>query len=443
MRITGYPGSSLISSWYTKDDPMSKARWCLLRAQYCSNTIRAMINGTFWTGLLLILNADDAFIGTLGMISTACGMLQFLGPLFLERFKKRKTMLMWLRAVMWLINVLLVGLIPLAPVGQQAKLYLLIVCMLSANLINIVVSPGVCIWHLQCTPENVRGGYFSLFTMTSGAVVALFTFLGGLVVDAFKAGGMEYWGLLTLRIFAALLCAAELILYRRIPEYEYPQSGKSFSMKGLLRNIVKHRIYLLTMLVGFVWSFSAGIPGSYYSVYLLKDVGLSYKFLSLVGALNVPVVLFLTPVWKKVLSKYGWLRTMYIGVALKSIDYAAQSLVSPANHLWLFPISQLTAYFFSISITLTSNGVPYLNIPEENRTAFYGMYESTVYLASFLGVALGKRIVLTMGEKVIPLLGMQFCAKQAVMLISAALMLCSVAVIRSVYGRIRRAGQSV
>ena len=63
-----------------------------------------MVGGTFWSGLLLLLNADDSFIGTASMIGTAANMLQLFAPLILERFPRRRTMLTVLRAVMYLID---------------------------------------------------------------------------------------------------------------------------------------------------------------------------------------------------------------------------------------------------------------------------------------------------------------------------------------------------
>ena len=39
-------------------------------------------------GLLLLLHADDAFIGAMSMISSGANMLQAFAPLLLERFPK-------------------------------------------------------------------------------------------------------------------------------------------------------------------------------------------------------------------------------------------------------------------------------------------------------------------------------------------------------------------
>lgn len=70
------------------------------------------------------MHADDGFIGITTMISTAANMLQMFAPLLLERFPRRKALLLTLYTIMMAMNILHVGLIPLFPIGQQAQLAL-------------------------------------------------------------------------------------------------------------------------------------------------------------------------------------------------------------------------------------------------------------------------------------------------------------------------------
>lgn len=192
---------------------------------YTSNVIANFVGGTFWTGLLLHLNAGDGFIGTMSMFSLAANMLQCFSPLLLERFPKRRTLLTVLRGVLYFINVILIGLIPLFPVDRQIRLYMTGAGVLIVNIINALISPGISIWHIQSLPNETRKSFFSLITMTVGAVVAICNLLGGWIVDIFAAHDMQYYGLLTVRAIAAVLCVVEIYLYFHIREYPYESSG--------------------------------------------------------------------------------------------------------------------------------------------------------------------------------------------------------------------------
>lgn len=410
---------SLVDDWYIPGDPMSHDRARLLRCQYTSNLIRALIQGTFWTGLLLCLKADDASIGTIGMISSAAGMLQILGPLFLERFKKRKTMLIWMRGLMWFFNVLVIGLIPLLPASHNAKMWLTVAGVFIVNVLNTFVGPGVAVWHMQSIPDKVRGGYYSLLTMTNGAIVAFVTFVAGIVVDSFAD---QYYGLLVLRAAALMLCVLELYMYTKVPEYPYSETKtERFSVSDLLIKPFRNRTYLLTVAVGFIWNFVANIPGSYYSVYLLDNLGLSYSWISLIGAFNVPFVLLLTPIWKKQLKRLGWFRTLSVSMLIYSLVYLLMSLVNEGNVKLVYTLSQIMAFVFSIGISLSFTGIAWVNIPKENQTVFYGFYQTMVYFAAFAGVTAGKYFILAVGKKTLPLFGMDMCGKQLIVLLTGAL----------------------
>ena len=415
-------GGIFTEGWYYKGDPKSADRARLLTCNYTSNIIANMVGGTFWTGFLLLLNADDAFVGTATMISTAANMLQFLAPLLLERFAHRKKMLTMLRGLLYLINVIFIGLIPLFPAGSQFKLMMLATSILIVNVINAFISPGLSIWHMQSLPQNVRQYYFSIVTMTVGAVVALFNLIGSKVCDIMAANGMEYMGFMILRIFAAVLCIVELFLYSKIKEYPYESNTQKFTIRDLFTEPFKNPKYLFTVAVAFLWCFAANIPGSYYTVYLLRDLEVSYSYITLITMFNIPIVLLLTPLWRKVLTKNGWFKTLYMALAVYIVHYFLLAMVTKKT-MFIYPISQILAYVFAIGINLAFSGIPYVNMPEKNQTVFIGFYSSVTNMAALLGVTLGKYFVLFTEKLDINLLGMRFGNKQALVVVTGALLI--------------------
>ncbi len=414
-------GGIFTEGWYAKGDEMATDRARLLACNYTSNVIANMVGGTFWTGFLLLLNADDAFVGTITMICTAANMLQFIAPLFLEQFKRRKVMLTILRGIMYLLNVAFIGVIPLFPVGSQFKLTMVAISVLLVNVINALIAPGLSIWHVQSLPNNVRQQFFSVVTMTVGAVVALFNLIGSKVCDMLTAQGMEYIGFSVLRIFAVILCVVELILYFKIKEYPYESSSERFTIKDLFTVPFKEKKYLFTVAVVFLWCFAANLPGSYYTVYLLRDVEVSYSYITVISMFNIPIVLLLTPFWRKLLTKYGWFKTLYLSMAVYLTHYVLLALVTKGT-LFIYPISQILAYVFAIGINLAFTGIPYVNMPEKNQTVFIGFYSSVSNLAALLGVTLGKYFVLFTEEMQLNIGGFLFGNKQALVLLTGILL---------------------
>jgi len=315
----------------------------------------------------------------------------------------------------------MIGLIPMFPVGHQAKLYMTGIGVLIVNMINAFIAPGLSIWHIQSLPNRVRKSYFSLITMTVGAVVAICNLLGAKMVDIFTAHDMQYEGLLALRIVAAVLCAIEIYLYFHIKEYPYESSGEHVKVTDLLVKPFKEKVYLLTVCVTFLWNVTANIPGSYYSFYLLRDVGVSYSYITLISMINVPIVLFFTPLWRKVLSRFGWFKTLYTAMSVYMIHYLILALVTKST-VWIYPISQLLGCFFAVGINLSFTGIPYVNMPEKNQTVFIGFYSTMANFAALIGVTIGKYFILSTEHVNFSFLGMNFGNKQLIVVLTGALM---------------------
>lgn len=420
-RVAKGVGRWFLEGWYAPGDRMAPDRVRLLTCNYTSNVIGNLVGGTFWTGYLILLNAGDGFIGTMSMICTACNMLQFLAPLLLERFSSRKRLLTALRAILYAVNVGFVALIPAFPVGQQAKLAMVGASVFVVNIINALISPGISIWHVQSVPQNVRRYFYSIITMTVGAVVALVNLAGSKVMDLMTARGAEYGGILILRGFTLLLCALEIFLYSRIREYPYESSGERFRIRDLVTQPFRERKYLFTVGVAFLWCFAANIPGSYYTVYLMRELKVSYSWITLISMINVPTVLVFTPLWRKILEKRSWFGTLTLAL----IGYLCHFVILAAvtkGALFLYPAALIVAFFFAVGINLAFTGIPYVNMPKKNQTVFIGFYSSAANLAALLGITLGKRFVLATEELRVSLLGIAMGNKQLLMLITAGMM---------------------
>lgn len=423
---------AVTEGWYTSGDAMSKDRVRLLFYNYEANIVANLIGGTFYTGLLLLLNATDSFIGLMSMISSVANILQMFAPLLLERFPKRRKLLVFLRSANLFFNVLFLGLIPLFPVGAQARLTLFAGTVLIVNVLNAFCGPGFSVWTIQSVPQNVRRSFFTVITMTVGAVVALFNLAGSAVVDFFSARGQEYTGLLVLRLFCVGLVIADTVSYSKIKEYPYPGSGEKFTVKDLFVLPLREKKYLRTVAVTFLWNIAANVPGSYYTVYLLKNVQVNYSFIMLCSMLNVPVVLLLTPVWSKLAGRFrmSWFKMLYIAMGLYLIHYVLLGLVTPAT-VWLYPVALLWAYLMAIGINLSFTCIPYVNIPEKNQAAFIGFYSAVANLAVFIGVWIGRTFVTGTEEVCLRLIGMEFTGKQLLVILTAAMMAVSAVLIRA------------
>lgn len=408
---------AFLDGWYFGDAD-SRSRACHLQYNYTANIIANYIGGNFYTGLMLYLNADDAFIGLMSIFVFSANCLQLLSPLVMEMFPKRKKILIFARLIIQFINIIFIGAIPFFPFGQQAKLVIFGASVLTINLINAIAAPGMTAWHLQSLPNQVRVKYFSLLQMTNGTIVATFNLIGGAVVDKFREANLELWGFEALRIFAALLLVYDIFLLTRIKETDY-EKGEKINLKDLLIRPLKEKLYLRTVGIAVTWSMIANIPGSYYSVYLLRDLEISYSFLNIVSMLNVPILICLMPVWSRFLRKYSWLKTCNLSILLYACHYIILAMVNANNCMWLYPISQIYAFVLAVGINLSFSNIPYINIPKQNQTLYIGFYSTMTNLGALIGVTFGRELVTHTEELVVMGMG----NKQLLVFVVGALMM--------------------
>lgn len=417
--------------WYFPDDPSSKDRVRLLGFNYSANIITNLIGGSFFTGLLILMNASDSFMGAMTMITTGANLLQLVAPLLLERFEKRRTLIVWLRALSMLFNILFIGIIPLFPMASQSKLVLVAFSVLMANLSAAVVAPALTVWHLQSIPSRVRNQYFSLISMTVGAVVALMNLGASRLVDFCREAGSEYVGLLILRGICLILAVVESWNLFHIREYAYERSEQRFTLKYLLLEPFHQPKYLKTVLVAFLWNMTCNLPGPYFTVYMLKNMSVSYTYLMLINLINVPVIMFLTPIWSRVVRRFSWFKSLYLAMGLYLLYYVGLAFVTPSAPA-LYPIAQIYSFCMMAGISLCFTNVPYVNIPQKNQTVYIGFYSTMANLGALLGVTIGQQFIAYTEEWTINLLGVTMINKQILMLLTALLMLGATLAIRCI-----------
>lgn len=406
--------------WYMQGDQPSIDRARLMGCTYSTNIWTNMIGGSYYTGLLLLMNVDDAFMGLMTMVPFATNILQMFAPLLLERFPRRRTLLTVLRAVMMALNMLIVGLIPIFPVAYQSKLVILFFVTLAVNALNAFISPGLTVWHLQSIPPRVRNSFYSRLNMTNGIVVALLNLGTGALVDAFKQWGMEYQGLLSLRIAALAFAAFDTWQYCHISEYPYESDNSRFTLKELIVSPFKQRLYLCTVAVAFMWNLTANIPGPYYTAYLLKNVEVSYSYLMLVNFLNVPIVMLLAPLWSRVLSRFSWFKTLYLALAVYVFHLVGYCFVTKET-IFLYPVSAVVCFVMSVGINLAFAGIPFCNLPQKKQTVYIGFYSTMCNLGALLGVYIGRSFIGATEGLTFSLLGAELINKQYLLLLTAAM----------------------
>lgn len=416
-------GKFMQAGWFIQGDNTSNAsRKTLVIFNVLANVTANLIGGNFFTGLLIVLEADDAFVGLTTMLTFGANILQLISPYLWERFENRKPLLIAFRILLHLINIAFIGLIPFMPVTLQTRLVFLGFSIFLVNLIGAIIGPGMSVWHIAHVPSSVRVQYFSLLSLLNGVFVAIFNLLGSDIVDHFRDANQEIMGLVLLRILAFLLAVFEIIMLCRIKELPRKNHSQRIRLRTLFSEPWKHPVYLRSVLVVALWSMVVNLPGSFYTVYMLRELKVSYSYITLVSTMNVLVLLSLTWVWRRVFLKHNWLKPLSWAIIALAPHYAVLAFVSPGL-MFLYPLGVLWSNICSCGINLAFSSVSFINLPENNQTVFIGFYSTCNFLAGFLAASLARAFVSSLQGLHFSLIGVPFGEKQLLMLLVGVLML--------------------
>lgn len=418
----------IFRDWSGGRDENSYSRQNILLSNTTSGVVNNLIGGNFFTGFLILLNADDAFMGLVTMAAFIGNLLQILSPLLMERFSCRKKLLITGRSIIYFFNIVIISIIPLIPGTNGVKLMLILSVILFVNVVNAITAPGFAVWHIKSIPEEVRAKFFSMFTIVNGVIIYTVILASSKIVDIFKNNGNELQGLLLFRGIALLLCLVDIFFLFKIKEYPNQSSDTKVNLVNILLNPFKEKKYLVTVLIACLWNYSANIPGPYFTVYMLKDMKVSYSFLNLINMVNIPALIFLIPLWRKRISSTSWFKTLYFSMRLFLLNYIVLAFVTKET-LFLYPIAAIFAILIAPGINLVFANVPYINIPEKNQTNYIGFYSTMNNLAALLGVMTGKEFIKHTEGLSISILGISMQNKQYILLLTAGAMLIAVVLI--------------
>ena len=409
-----------ISLVFNRYEEFARNRLYILWFSIHANIIAILYGGYFFTGMLLQLGADDAYMGYVTIVTYACNIAAVFSPLIIERFHRRKRMLLISRGVYYLLLLGFITAIPYLGIGNGARLAFILTIIAAVNLLASLTGSGMSVWHLQSLPEGVRTSFFSNLNMIIGILNMILLNLAGLFADYFKAQGQEMLGIVLLRCAAFLFAFVEIYNLSKIKEYPYAKSENKINILDIFRNPMKNRQYRAVMAIIVLWTLTASIPGPFYQVYLIQNLKISYSFLSAVNLLNIPVLLIALPIWSRIIRRLGDVKLFSPLAALISLHYLSLAMVTQDNYQWLYPVSVFYYFILAAGITQVASLMPYKFIPETNQSNFISFYGTVSTVAALLGTLVGQRFILSTEQLNLSVLGMGMGGRQLIMVLTGA-----------------------
>jgi len=369
----------------------SRSRRHILLGSLSASVMVNMTTGVYLTGFLLSLGADASFINTVVILITMCVLFQMLAPIWLERVQRRRKIIIAMMASAHTMNLIVVPLLVFIGIPNEVMLPLFCVCVTAANMLSALVTPGLQAWQIGNIPEEKRLGFFALNSMINIVILSLVPFFGGILADSLKENIGDTLALSLIRVAMFAFAALQMFFYSRVDEPKYAKSTEKYSLGSVLRCVRAHKEYLTIIMTMFIYNMSANILGPYMTVFLIEELEISYTFLTSVNLSLTALMLGLTPFYKRIIAKFKLNKALFVTVLLYSLWPAGYIFLS-AQTIYMFFVTEIYSQLFVVCMILCFAMVPYISLPEENRTVFLSLYNTSQALAAILGMFIGRVI---------------------------------------------------
>jgi len=395
---------------YNVRDAQGRGRLCLMLSGLLGNIVAQLTNGLFLTSFLLQYNMDKSQIGILIFVPYIASLLNIFSPALLERFARRRGILIAMKILYYVINILGVTLLPSVVSDSGMRIAGFVALILAANIINQLASSGWTAWQAAFLPDRVRVDFFQLTTCIQSAfvwVAALaISFLGDMV-----SGTEHELVLLTVVRYASFALAIVECLIWLIPkEFPYAKSTR-IQFSNIFTLPIKNRRFLLSVLLLASYNFVLQLPSATINAYLLQDCGIRYSLINGINALYFVFFIFLSSACKTFVTRHYWYRSMGMMMIIEAISYAFYIFVT-AHTAWIYVIVRLIQHILGVFMVSITNPLLYDILPKEDQTNYLSFYTIVINGAIFLSMMLGTALAAIMGNNTISILGYPLTSTQ-------------------------------
>lgn len=353
-------------------------------------SVMSGVGDSYLTPFALALNATNQQIGLLSSISNLFSPLaQLKGSKLIEKFSRKKivSLFVFLQALVWLVYIFLAFLFF---EGKNVSLFIILAYGFYA-FIGGLAGPAWFSWMGDIIPEKIRGRYTSKRNQICGAIALVSTLLAGFFLDYFKTKGFILLGFSILFLIATITRMISAYYFTR--QYEpkikleknYYFSYFQFLKKSPYNNFGKFVFFVALM------HFATAVAGPFFSVYMLKELNLSYLWFSLINVSASLFSLLTMPFLGKISDKFGSREILRVGSVL--IPFIPVLWLFSSSPLYLILVPQIISGFAWAAFSLGVNNFVYDSVTRERRAICIAYLNLTAGIFVFLGANLGGFLI--------------------------------------------------
>jgi Na+/melibiose symporter-like transporter len=350
--------------------------------------------GTFNAAFALRLEASNADVAYLSSIPALLAVLVSVpAGRFLQARTRRTPWIFWALFINRL-SYLLIAAIPWLgglhiPLGSLV-VGVLVLSTLPAHFFNVGWFPLLA----EAVDARSRAGLVTARMMIANATTALFSFLFGQLLS-YIVFPYNYTLMYVIGFSASvgsMLCLIKLKIPDAVPVVRQP--GTRLSLARLRQEMVDHPGLTRIIMNTFMHGMGLWVASPLYILRYVRELDAKDAWIGLSGTIATLAAILATPVWRKIMARWGQSATLKRTIVLIGLYPIAVGFL-PSLTLILFAIGIYNMIAPGVNL---SHFTTLLEVtPEENRPGYTSWYISLVNTGAFVGPLLGVAIADRLG----------------------------------------------
>jgi hypothetical protein len=339
-----------------------------------SQAMGVLTGGAFLIAFAIKLGASNITIGLLAAIGPLAQLLQLPAIFLVERLRKRRAIVVaaaGLNRICWL----LIALVPFL-FGGRTGLGIVLVSMAAASAFGAVSGCSWNSWMRDLIPEKILGSFFARrMRLATGVAIGL-SVAAAVYLDVWKKLFAEYeiHGYSLLFIVGFGVGALGVYFISRIPEPRMPAAGEKLQIFKLLTQPFKDENFrkLITFLAS--WNFAVNLAGPFFTVYMLKRLGLSMSYIIGLSILSQVMNFGFLRIWGRFTDRFSNKSVLAISGPLFILSILAWTFTTmPEKYFLTIPLLILIHIVMGLAsagVSLASGNIGLKLAPKGQATAY-------------------------------------------------------------------------
>lgn len=363
-------------------------RWAVWDAAFAT-AMNTLVMGVFLTGFALALGADARFIGLMAAIPPLGNLLQVPASWVVQHVGQRRALSLWAFGVARSLRVLMVALPWLFPPAWRLTALLLVLSgvALTASLGMVAWAS----WMRDLVPLERRGRFFAYRNRVAGVVSLVTNLLGASFLDLWRRAFDEenLMGFSLLFALAVLTGWASLWCLARMPELPMPQPEAPLRWSEMLLRPLRDRAFRRFALVISGWTVALNLAAPFFSVYMLRELGLPYSVVNGFVILSQVMGLLHISLWGRLVDTFGNQPVLLFCRFIIAMNPLWWLGTNRRNYLWHIFWPHFLGGMTGGGAELATWNLLLILSPADASPLYLSSFSAITSLASTLGPALG------------------------------------------------------